>query len=298
MKLATTISDFSYFASTYEQCIQLIHDAGFQYIDMNIGNYFTNLDDCKETAKRLREFAEKLGMKFIQAHSPEGNPLLIEKQEDLVRRTNLSLEICEIMGIPQTVVHSGWMKEIGKEEYFEKNLDFYKQLFPMMEKTGINVLIENSSSYNLGKYYYFFTGQQMVDFLNYANHPLLHAVWDTGHGNTEGGQYEQLVTLGKELYGLHVHDNGGQGDEHAMPYLGTLNMDDLMNGLIDADYNGYFTFEVVAALRKSGSRFGKRYVFEKDTRLLEPTLEMQIDMERLLYTIGKHCLTAYDCFEE
>jgi hypothetical protein len=39
-------------------------------------------------------------------------------------------------------------------------------------------------------------------------------------------------------------------------------------------------------------------VFERDIRLLEPTLEMQIDVERLLYTIGKHCLTSYGVFEE
>jgi sugar phosphate isomerase/epimerase len=167
-----------------------------------------------------------------------------------------------------------------------------------MEKTGVNVLIENSTKKNLGAYYYFFTGEQMVDFLKYANHPLLHAVWDTGHGNTEGGQYEQLMALGKELYGVHIHDNSEHGDEHTMPYFGTLNMDDVMNGLIDSGYQGYFTFEVVAALRKSGSRHGKRHTFERDTRLLEPTMEMQMDLERLMYTIGKHCLTSYGMFEE
>jgi hypothetical protein len=83
-----------------------------------------------------------------------------------------------------------------------------------------------------------------------------------------------------------------------MPYFGTLNMDDVMNGLIDSGYQGYFTFEVVAALRKSGSRHGKRHTFERDTRLLEPTMEMQMDLERLMYTIGKHCLTSYGMFEE
>ena len=35
-----------------------------------------------------------------------------------------------------------------------------------------------------------------------------------------------------------------------------------------------------------------------DTRLADPTPEMQIDMERLLYHIGRHALTAYNCFEE
>ena len=137
----------------------------------------------------------------------------------------------------------------------------------------------------------------MVDFLEYASHPLLHAVWDTGHANTEGNQYDQIKVLGKELYGLHVHDNNGQSDQHTMPYFGTVNMDDIMNGLIDVDYQGYFTFEVINALRRSKSGRGRRR-FEKDTRLLEPTLEMYVDLERLLYTIGKHCLISYGVFEE
>ena len=138
----------------------------------------------------------------------------------------------------------------------------------------------------------------MVDFLKYADHPLLHAVWDTGHANTEGTQYEQIMALGQELYGLHIHDNSGRGDEHTLPYFGTINMDDIMNALIDVNYQGYFTFEVVTALRNSNNRHGKRHVFERDSRLREPSLEMQIDFERLLYTVGKHCLTSYNVFEE
>ena len=38
--------------------------------------------------------------------------------------------------------------------------------------------------------------------------------------------------------------------------------------------------------------------FEKDTRLLEPTAEMEVAAERLLYTIGKCALEAYGIFEE
>ena len=299
MKLATTTHDFARYVASFEECLKLMHDAGFRYIDMGIGRHPAWYEEgWQDYAKRLRDYAEKLDMKFIQAHSPEGNPLDLERRERLLWRTNRSIEVCQILGAPQTVVHSGWKKGIGRDEYFEGNLEFYKELFPMMEKTGVNVLIENTTRKNLGEYYYFYTGEQMVDFLQCVNHPLLHALWDTGHGNTEGNQYEQLVALGDELYGIHVHDNSEHGDEHTMPYFGTLNMDDLMNGLIDANYQGYFTFEVVSALRQSGNRHGKRHVFERDTRLLEPTLDMQIDLERLMYTIGKHALSSYGVFEE
>lgn len=298
MKLATTTSDFGRWADTYEKLISFIHEVGFRYVDMGISKRFCECADWMDEAKRIREHAEKLDMKFVQAHSPGGNPLRVDQRDHLIEITNRSIEICEILGIPQTVVHSGWRRHIGKEEFFKENFAFYQHLFPVMERTEVNVLIENTTTKNLGDCYYFLTGNQMVDFLKYVNHPLLHAVWDTGHGNLEGSQYEQLTALGTELYGIHVHDNSGHGDEHTLPYFGTLNMDDVMHGLIDAGYQGYFTFEAIAALRKSCSAHGVRHVFEHDTRLLEPTLDMQMDVERLLYTIGKHCLSSYGVYEE
>ncbi len=42
----------------------------------------------------------------------------------------------------------------------------------------------------------------------------------------------------------------------------------------------------------------KRRPFPEDTRLLNVPLELRIKGENLLYEIGKHILTAYDCFEE
>jgi hypothetical protein len=38
--------------------------------------------------------------------------------------------------------------------------------------------------------------------------------------------------------------------------------------------------------------------FERETRLLEPTAEMAVAAEKLIYTIGKCALEAYGIFEE
>lgn len=298
MKLATTTGDFDRWAYTYEEAVEMVGEAGFRYVDLCMGKVLCEREDGLTYAAKLREHTERLGMRFVQAHSPTGNPLYPPDREKLLRRTKRSIELCKVLGIPQTVIHVGWKKDIGEEEFFESNLAFIKELFSVMEETGVNVLVENSTRKNLGDYYYFFTGRQMADFLHYANHPLLHAVWDTGHGNTEGGQYEQLTALGKELYGLHIHDNSERGDEHTLPYFGSLNLDDVMNGIIDAGYNGYFTFEVLNGLLGSENRHCPRHAFERDKRLLEPTLAMRKDVERLLYTIGKHCLSSYGVFEE
>ena len=106
------------------------------------------------------------------------------------------------------------------------------------------------------------------------------------------------MTLGKDLYALHINDNSGRGDEHVIPYCGTLNMDDIMHGLIDSGYTGYFTFESCNTLRPAKYWQGDRHVFAADTRLSEPQLFMHKKVERLMYEIGEYILKSYDCFEE
>ena len=166
-----------------------------------------------------------------------------------------------------------------------------------MEKTGVNILVENTLRHHVAKGgYYLLKGNDFVEFLEYVNHPLLNAVWDTGHGMADGCQYENITAIGKYLKGLHIHDNNGQSDQHAMPYMGVLNLDSVINALIDIDYKGYFTYETVYPLLL-GSR-AKRMTFEKDKRLYDPTPEMMIAAEQLVYTIGKSALEAYGIYEE
>ena len=301
MKLATTIGDFGRYVST-KDCIRLVHDAGFRYIDMPLGGkLFSEDESWREVAKDLTDFAGNLGMKYVQAHSPNATVLGNgERWAKEVFRAKRSLEICAEMGIPQVVIHASYTgKPVTKETWYRENTEFYRELLPVAEETGVTILTENTTHANLPEgRYYMYTGADMVEFIESVNHPLLAAVWDTGHGTTEGSQYDNIVALGRHLKGLHVHDNNGKADEHTMPYTGVLNLDQVMNGLLEIGYDGYFTFEVLNALRVAKDGRQPRQVFERDTRLANPTLEMQIDMERLLYHIGRHALSAYNCFEE
>ena len=235
-----------------------------------------------------------MGVKFVQAHAPANSVFIDNKvNEELVSNTIRSIEVCNILGIDRTVCHAGCAQDWDKAEFFKRNYEFYSLLFDVMEKTGVNVLIENSSS-KWVKCYYTNTGSDLKEFVEYANHPLLHVCWDTGHGNCEGFQYDQLKTIGKDLYAIHVNDNNGLQDFHTIPFLGIMNIDDLMHGLIDSGFNGYFTFEACGTIRHP--RYRRDY--ENDTRLKSACVELQKQMEAFMYNVGKHILESYTCFEE
>ena len=131
MKIATTTGDFGFYCRGDEEQIRELHRAGFRYIDLNM---YCFTPDCvymqegwRDEALRLRELAEGLGMQFVQAHSQGGNPLSEDPAhvEFLLAATLRSIEICRVLGIPNTVVHNGFAKGISKEEWFMKNKAFY-----------------------------------------------------------------------------------------------------------------------------------------------------------------------------
>ena len=132
----------------------------------------------------------------------------------------------------------------------------------------------------------------------YIDHPLIHACWDTGHANCEGNQYDEIREVGDELYAIHYNDNHGKSDEHLIPYLGTLNHDEVINALIDSGYKGYFTLECCSSLILKNYWLGSRRKFPQDERLVDPPLFAQRQLEKLMYDTAKYMLTSYGIFEE
>ena len=304
MRLATTTGDFDRFCPDYRERLAHVAAAGFRYVDLSL--YTVSKDDplladpdWKQYALELRDYAHSLGVEFVQAHSAGFNPLLRnEAWQTGFAATVRSLEICRILGIPHTVVHAGWKKGLDKDGFFEENRKFYQLLVPYMEETGVQVLTENSTKANMGANWYIESGEDTRQFADYVNHPLFHACWDTGHANIQGNQYQDILALGEQLRAVHINDNRGREDEHLIPYLGTLNLDEILHGLQAVGYRGAFTFECGSTLRSPRCWFGNRQSYPENTRLLEPRCFMQDDLEKLLYHIGAYALKSYDCFED
>lgn len=300
----TTTLDFGFYCKSDEERIIELHRAGFRYIDLDM---YSLTPDCvymqenwRDEVEKIKAIARSLGMEFVQAHSQGGNPLSDDKAhvDFLVAATIRSIEICAMLGIKNTVVHSGWERGLSKAEWFEKNKQFYEKLLDAAEKYGVNILCENSTKANMGDTYYIVNGADMREFIKYVNHPNFHGCWDTGHANCEGPQYDEIMALGDELYAIHYNDNRGGLDEHVATFCGTLNHDEVLHALIDVGYKGYFTLECNATLRQSTEWTGVRRQYGQDTRLSEPQLFMQRHIEKMLYDTAEWMLSTYGVLEK
>lgn len=298
MKLATTTGDFSAYSSDGLEIIEYIARSGFRYIDYNFeidynrktGVFGTNPQKYIED---LKDKADRLGVAFVQAHSPMGAPL--DEDAEFVKMTADCIRACGELSISNIVVHSGYMPDISKEECFERNKAFYEKLLPVAEECNVNILTENFNKMCIDNIYWVDNATDLCTLVDYVNHPRFKAVWDVGHGNLQQmPQHEELAILGERVCALHVQDNMGYDDSHMAPFFGITNPDSLMKGLVDIGYNGYFTFESPNIMLP----VSKRRIFDGKSRIGNPSIEVKLRAEQLLYEIGKQILCAYNCFEE
>ena len=298
MKLATTTGDFGAYSHSQAFALEHIRKAGFRYADYNFGMDLGNMngvysENHEVYFDEIANTANKLGIKLIQAHAPMGKPLADGGK--LLGETLRCVDACGAWGIPNLVVHSGYVRGLSPEETFARNKEFFMPLLDRAEKYGVNILVENFNKMCVDGLYWIDNAPDLLRMVETVNHPLFHAVWDTGHANMqEMPQDEELRLLGKHVRALHIQDNHGNADNHLVPFLGTMNLDAVMTGLMDIGYNGYFTFEVGGFFNSAE----KRRKYDRDTRLASAPIELRDAFERYLYELGKCILEKYDCFEE
>jgi sugar phosphate isomerase/epimerase len=305
MKLATTTGDFAAYVTNQFDALQCLHDAGFRCADYSFGMDYKNrtgvfAPDWRDYIDRLKAHADALGMTFVQSHAPMGMPWgmpLARKslQPQFLEDNKRCIEACALLGIPSTVVHSGYRRGLTREETIEENKAFYLELLHFAEPFGVEVLTENFNKMCEDGLYWIDNAHDLKMLLDAVDHPLFHVCWDIGHGNLqEMPQDEALRLLGDHVHALHIQDNMGDTDSHFAPFFGTVNLDAVMHGLLDIGYKGAFTFESDGILRNPALR----RPFAKDSRLLRAPLGLRIEAEKFMYQIGRYALDAYGLLEE
>ena len=162
MKLSFANFPLEYYAETMADevlMLQTIKDCGFTCIDYNIRADYLG-DDYAERALQLKANLAALDMAAPQAHAPIVNPF--DPEANAMIYYERSLEFCRIAEIPMVVVHAGVVKDNTRAEYFDNNEAFYRSLIPAMERTGVEVLIENIGTAIDGNF--LMTGADMADY--------------------------------------------------------------------------------------------------------------------------------------
>lgn len=69
--------------------------------------------------------------------------------------------------------------------------------------------------------------------------------YDSGHGNIAGDGLGRLDHLKDRLISIHLHDNDGGGDQHRLPFTGTVNWGRLARVIAASSYRKCISLEAV-----------------------------------------------------
>ncbi|MBR6787133.1 MAG: sugar phosphate isomerase/epimerase [Clostridia bacterium] len=259
-----------------DEAFKCMHEAGADQIDFGFGPWISAdqirsgehamIDEPIEVMyKQLDPFieaAKKYGVEFGQTHAPF--PCWLPGLDILERMTEVTktaIKLTSYLGCKYCVVHplhpTKAKERLSPKEEWELNKKYYTDLIPTLKEYGVICCTENMFHANEDRVYMasacseFDVAARWVDELNaIAGEELFGFCFDTGHVNiTRGNMYNALVTMGKRIKVLHVHDNMGVTDQHLCPYMGNIDWEDFIEGMRDIGYEGSFSFETFRVLR-------------------------------------------------
>ena len=219
--------------------LPFIKNAGFEMI-------FSETSD-PDTICRLREKCDQLGLSFDFVHSPfRGvNDFWVSGDAYLPLWQGIKDSIigCERAGVPVAVCHvsSGWFPP-AIEDF---GLARFDELVKFASERGVKVAFENL---------------RRDDYLDvimkrYEKEPYVGFCYDCGHEHcyNYADPVDYLKFYGDRLLCTHLHDNHGRdpkdiwadGDEHLMPFDGTMDYANMMEKIHKTPYQGALTLELV-----------------------------------------------------
>lgn len=160
MRISTTLNTLNPIESKggypAEKIIGMLHDAGFRALDIcafryaaydlpyGDNPYFS--DHWQDWAEKLRCIADEKGIVFNQSHNSTFNFFVDDEKTALLNRmVDRCIDLCAMLGIPNTVLHP--IAPPGAEENIplclEKNKAYFSEKAEYAAKKGVNLCLEN-----------------------------------------------------------------------------------------------------------------------------------------------------------
>lgn len=237
-----------------EKAVEYIAKAGFDAWDFSMfemARYNKNRDGITESdhplfksdylafARRLKNIGENCGITCNQSHAPF--PTCGEPMRPYLFR---AIECTAEAGGEYCIIHPG--NNLSPEE----NAEMFFDLLPFAKDCGVKIATENMWNWN---------GERdeaspaacsdeksFNAHLDAVGDPYLVACLDIGHAEMRGlntSAEKMILSLGKRLKALHLHDNDRHHDSHALPFTMDIDFKKVTNALKKIGYDGYFTLE-------------------------------------------------------
>jgi len=215
----------------------------------------------------LRAYIDELGLTVAQTHG-RGTIFFDDPAEDaaVLNDARIDLIATRILGAKHCVMHgppSTRTQHMSAEQLDEMHYEFFSTLAPIALENGVKIAIETGG--NAGANYEIFgrfghAEHFIAAYERLVANPEIRDAFcycvDTGHSNTaakhagEPTVPDLVRRLGTAVEVLHINDNEGKTDMHAVPmvdahpYTGAVDWRDFFCALDEIGYAGYYNLEL------------------------------------------------------
>ncbi len=231
-------------------------DLTLTYIGRDEGEF--SHDDWRERAYALKEEADRIGIKFHQAHLPFRTMKFNHADENAVallsEATLRACEIAGICGVKWAVVHPVEKLNVPAEfidQHTAYNQEIYGPVIELAAKYGMGIAFENVAVMAGVRPRFGCTVTDLKALCAAFPQSSVGICWDFGHANMMYGDSQVIAIrqLGDWLKATHFADNYGLRDDHLLPFVGSIKWEEILEALADIDYHGNMVPENVFLTR-------------------------------------------------
>lgn len=247
-------SDFVISTGCPEPYLRAIAEAGFTHVHWChhwADDFLYSKCEIDQIARWLKEFG--LGVCDLHASSGAEKNWMSEREYERLAGVELvanRIDMVADLGSDVTILHVPGepAQPDQREGYWSRLRRSLEAVAPVARRRGVRIALENGDIETLAGI-----------FAQYGP-DLLGLCYDCGHGNNDKC-LDRTFDLKDRLISVHLHDNDGAGDQHKIPFDGTVDWPKVARLVAESSYRkgvncesvmaGYPQAEVGAWLREA-----------------------------------------------
>lgn len=195
----------------------------------------------------LEQFDPDFDLAGLAAPQREKTLAAYRRAVDLMAGLGGGILVTHDIRIPEPPLDQDAELHAEKRAAFLGNL---REIARYAEPAKVRLALENTSRG------YTREPERLVALMEDLDAPNVGICIDTGHRNLVGDPVAALLTAGRHLITLHIHDNSGERDEHLLPGGGHIAWQGVLQALGEIGYGGVFVYELgraedLSALRQN-----------------------------------------------
>jgi hexulose-6-phosphate isomerase len=242
---------------TLRECLELAKDAGFDGVELNFDlEGDLSAESSPEQIAAIRKMADEIGIAISGVCSFLFWPYPLthndpEKRQKALQLARQMIEAARLLGTENLLVvpgavYASWVEDfspVPNDVCDRRARQAVRSLLPLAKDAGVSLNIENIFVNG-----FLFSPQEMVEFVDGFQSPLVQIHFDTGNIMQYQFPEHWIPILGKRIKNIHFKEWDKRTQEFNITTFrtlldGTTNWPAVIEALDKIEYRGYLTFE-------------------------------------------------------